>query len=67
MEKPQLLILDEPMNGLDNQGVEHMRSVLLALKESGTTILLTSHFKEDIAYLCSEVYRMDAGIISKQE
>lgn len=67
MEKPQLLILDEPMNGLDNQGVEHMRSVLLALNESGTTILLASHFKEDIAYLCTEVFQMDAGVISKQE
>lgn len=67
MEKPQLLILDEPMNGLDNHGVEHMRSVLLALKERGTTILLASHFKEDIAYLCDEVYLMDAGVISRCE
>ena len=67
MEKPQPLILDEPMNGLDNQGVEHMRSVLLVLKESGTTILLARHFKEDIAYLCNEVYQMDAGIISNHE
>lgn len=67
MEKPKLLVLDEPMNGLDNQGVEHMRSVLIALKESGVTILLASHFKEDIAYLCDEVYQMDAGVISKQE
>ncbi len=64
MEKPKLLILDEPMNGLDNQGVEHMRSVLLSLKENGVTILLASHFKEDIAYLCDEVYQMDAGIIT---
>ena len=67
MENPQLLILDEPMNGLDNQGVEHIRSLLLALKESGVTILLASHFKDDIAYLCDEVYQMDAGIISKVE
>lgn len=67
MEKPDLLILDEPMNGLDNQGVEHIRSLLLALKESGVTILLASHFKDDIAYLCDEVYQMDAGIISKVE
>lgn len=67
MEKPKLLVLDEPMNGLDNQGVEHIRSLLLALKESGVTILLASHFKDDIAYLCDEVYQMDAGIISKVE
>lgn len=61
MEKPNLLILDEPMNGLDNHGVEHIRSVLLSLKEKGVTIILASHFKEDISYLCDEVYQMDAG------
>lgn len=67
MEKPDLLILDEPMNGLDNQGVEHIRSVLLSLKEKGVTIILASHYKEDIAYLCDEVYQMDAGKLSKVE
>lgn len=67
MEKPKLLVLDEPMNGLDNQGVEHMRSVLLSLKEEGVTIVLASHFKEDIAYLCDEVYQMDAGILTRME
>lgn len=65
MEKPNLLILDEPMNGLDNQGVEHIRSVLLSLKEQGVTIVLASHFKEDISYLCDEVYKMDAGILTR--
>ena len=40
---------------------------LLSLKENGVTILLASHFKDDIAYLCDEVYQMDAGIISKVE
>ena len=67
MENPDLLILDEPMNGLDNQGVQHIRSVLKELKHRGKTILLASHFKEDIAYLCDEVYQMDAGILMKQE
>lgn len=67
MEKPKLLILDEPMNGLDNQGVEHIRSVLLSLKENGITIILASHYKEDISYLCDEVYQMDAGTLSKVE
>lgn len=64
MEEPDLLVLDEPMNGLDNQGVEDIRSLLLSLKEKGVTIVLASHFKEDIAYLCDEVYQMDAGIIT---
>lgn len=65
MEKPDLLILDEPMNGLDNQGVEHIRSVLLSLKEQRVTIVLASHFKEDISYLCDVVYEMDAGILTR--
>ncbi len=65
MEQPDLLILDEPMNGLDNQGVEHIRSVLLSLKEKGVTIVLASHFKEDISYLCDEVYQMDAGTLTQ--
>ena len=67
MEKPKLLILDEPMNGLDNQGVGCIRELLLTLKKSGVTILLASHFKEDIAYLCDEVYQMDAGTLSRVE
>lgn len=65
MEKPKLLILDEPMNGLDNQGVQHIRSLLKSLKESGVTILLASHFKEDIELLCDEVYQMDCGILTR--
>ena len=48
-----------------NQGVEHIRSVLLSLKENGVTILLASHFKDDIAYLCDEVYQMDCGILTR--
>lgn len=65
MEKPKLIILDEPMNGLDNQGVKHIRSVLLNLKKQGVTILLASHFKEDIELLCDEVYQMDCGILTR--
>lgn len=65
MEKPSLLILDEPMNGLDNQGVQYIRSVLKSLKESGATILLASHFMEDIDFLCDEVYQMDCGVLAR--
>lgn len=61
MEKPEILILDEPMNGLDNDGVLHIRKVLLELKEQGTTIILASHNKEDIDILCDRVCFMDKG------
>lgn len=66
MEHPDLLILDEPMNGLDNHGVEDIRKLLLKLKEQGKTILLASHFQEDISLLCDEVYSMDAGVLTPQ-
>ena len=66
MENPDILILDEPMNGLDNQGVTDIRQVLKQLKASGKTILIASHFQEDINLLCDEVYEMDAGIIKRK-
>ncbi len=65
MENPDILILDEPMNGLDNKGVKDMRKLFLSLKEQGKTILLASHNKEDIEVLCDEVYMMDKGILTQ--
>ncbi len=63
MEKPNILILDEPMNGLDAQGVQDIRSLLLDLKKQGVSMLVASHNKEDIEVLCDRVYEMDGGII----
>ncbi len=63
MEDPSLLILDEPFNGLDISGVEEIRSLLLSLKEKGKTILVASHYKEDVDFLCDTVIRMDKGKI----
>lgn len=65
MEKPDIYILDEPMNGLDNDGVEDMRKILLDLKKQGKTILLVSHNSEDIKLLCDEIYYIDKGVLSK--
>lgn len=67
MEKPRLLILDEPMNGLDENGVKDMRELFTQLKEKGVTILLASHNSEDISYLCDVVYKMDQGQLTIQE
>ncbi|MCI1983093.1 MAG: ATP-binding cassette domain-containing protein [Oscillospiraceae bacterium] len=64
MENPDLLILDEPTNGLDNHGVEDIRALLLGLKKEGKTILIASHSAEDIAVLCDSVYEMDAGVLT---
>lgn len=65
MEDPDILILDEPMNALDNHGVEEMRAVLLKMKEQGKLIVIASHVRDDIDILCDEVYGMDAGIMKK--
>lgn len=65
MENPDLLILDEPMNGLDKDGVGDMRKYLLALKEQGKTILIASHSAEDIEVLCDTVVEMDKGRMEK--
>lgn len=66
MENPDILILDEPMNGLDNQGVEDVREILLNLKKEGKSIILASHNKEDIKVLCDEVYEMDHGKLHRE-
>ena len=63
MEDPEILILDEPMNGLDNAGVQDIRALLLELKAQGKTILLASHNHEDIAALCDTVHEMDGWVL----
>lgn len=65
MENPELLILDEPMNGLDKEGVADMRKYLLDLKAQGKTILIASHSAEDIAILCDMVSEMDKGVLKE--
>ena len=65
MENPDILILDEPMNGLDKEGVADMRKYLLELKENGKTILIASHSSEDIEILCDTVCEMDKGVLTK--
>ena len=61
MENPETLILDEPMNGLDNECVALVRDILADLKKQGKTILLVSHNAEDIRVLCDVIYEMDKG------
>jgi ABC-2 type transport system ATP-binding protein len=67
MENPELLILDEPFNGLDEEGVEDIRKLLLELKDQGKTILISSHNKEDIEILCDQVYHMERGKLTQVE
>ncbi len=61
MEDPDLLVLDEPFNGLDADGVEEIRSLLQKYKEEGKLIILSSHMKEDLEILCDKVYYLEKG------
>ena len=64
MEDPEILILDEPFNGLDKHGVAEMRELIGGLRDSGKTILLSSHNQTDIDELCDTVCEMDDGVMT---
>lgn len=66
MENPDLIILDEPFNALDEESVEILRKILLARGAEGKLILLTSHHKEDIDTLCDVVYTIEGGRITNK-
>ena len=67
IEEAPILIFDEPMNGLDRQGIKEIRELILEEKEKGKIILLASHNSEDIEYLCNEVYELENGkVIDKK-
>lgn len=58
MEDQEILLLDEPFNGLDVDSVENIRDLLKSLNNQGKTIFLTSHNNEDIDILCDHVFRV---------
>lgn len=64
MEQPSLMILDEPMNGLDKHAVRDMRELFKSLKNDGRTILIASHNVADIEELCDTVCEMDGGVMT---
>ena len=63
MEDPDILILDEPFNGIEEETVEKLRDYLLKLKEEGKLIILSTHIKEDIEKVTDVIYRVDNGVI----
>ena len=65
MYDSEILILDEPFNGLDKDSVNHFRDIILQYKKEKKTILLTSHNYEDIKLLCDKIYEMDKGILKE--
>lgn len=65
MEDPQLLILDEPFNGLDQDGIHEIHELFQKLKSQGKTILLASHSASDISRACDEVFEIKDGVLEK--
>lgn len=59
MNKPELLVLDEPMNSLDTQSVLEIRKLFTELNKDGATIVLASHIAEDIDSLCGKKFLID--------
>lgn len=61
LRRPRLLILDEPTNGLDPQGIKEIRELLTELNRDGTTVFLSSHLLAEIEQLCTRVGIVDRG------
>ena len=65
MENPQLIILDEPFNGLDKRGVEEVCLLLRELRKKGKTIIMAAHNMPDMDGLCDTICEMDAGVLTR--
>jgi ABC-2 type transport system ATP-binding protein len=67
VRRPPLLVLDEPTNGLDPQGIRDIRELLLGLNRDGTTIFLSSHLLAEVEQMCTRVGVLDRGRLVLQE
>jgi ABC-type multidrug transport system ATPase subunit len=67
LRAPRLLILDEPTNGLDPQGIHEIRELLHELNAAGTTLFLSSHLLAEVEHLCDWVGIMDRGRLVRQD
>ena len=67
LRRPRLLVLDEPTNGLDPQGIHEVRDLLLDLNRGGTTLFLSSHLLTEVEFLCTRVGVLQAGRLVAQD
>jgi ABC-2 type transport system ATP-binding protein len=67
LRRPRLLILDEPTNGLDPQGIKEIRELLVELNAGGTTVFLSSHLLAEVEQLCTRVGVVDRGRLVLEE
>ena len=66
MEKPDIIILDEPINAIDEEGVSNIRDILNELKEEDRIIIIACHDKEELFYLSDEIIEIESGVIRKR-
>jgi len=62
LNNPEILILDEPTNGLDPQGIHEIREIIKGIAKNGTTILLASHLLDEVEKVCSHVVVIRRGV-----
>ena len=65
MNKPRILVLDEPVNSLDSEAAADVRRLFAELNRQGTTIVLASHIAEDIEALCTRIFRIENGSVTE--
>ncbi len=65
MERPDLILLDEPTNALDEDGVELIQNVIREEINRGATVMIASHHKEDLSLLCSKFFKMNDGVLKE--
>ncbi len=66
MEKPNLILLDEPTNALDEDGIKQVRTIIQEETKRGACVLIASHSKEDLNLLCSRFFEMDDGHLTEK-
>ena len=67
VRRPQLLILDEPTNGLDPRGIRDIRDLLVGLNAEGVTVFLSSHLLPEVSALCTRIGVLDSGRLVLQD
>lgn len=67
MENPDIMIFDEPFNGLDDKSTIMVRKLLIEKKEEGKIVIIATHIKEDINNLCDVIYKLDSGKLKNEK
>lgn len=64
-ENPNIILLDEPFNGIDDESFEQIKKIIANEKQKGKIILISSHMKDDLKNICDTLYRIDNGKVNE--